>query len=336
MGAEQLERSDAAPLVSVVVEGYNEMRAFGTADATLAALARQEFPLDRVEVVLVGAAEQLRQWAARAADPRPFARIELVDAAGAHYLEMKNLGARRAGGAIVAFTDSDVEPRPRWLASIAEAIGRGADVSAGPSLFQGAVGRGARAAARLVASSITWGWIVGRHRNGTPRAAGFMDHNAAFRADALRNHPYRTDLGRLCGAPLLYRALADAGARIALTPGQQALHAFSWRAWLVSLHFRYGYEVYVLRREDRSYPNQWIARTGPLEPLVTMAWHVLLDVPRWLRFSRCVGVASGRRLRLLPLLFALSIVARGSEMAAWTGRCSRRRRCAAGPSRSSW
>ena len=37
------------PLVSVVIEGYNESRSLGTAVETLEALQRQDFPLDQVE-----------------------------------------------------------------------------------------------------------------------------------------------------------------------------------------------------------------------------------------------------------------------------------------------
>ena len=147
-----------------------------------------------------------------------------------------------------------------------------------------------------------------------------MDHNVALRASVFADHRYRTEFGRTLGAPLLFRALTNAGARIVLQPGQLAVHSFSWRYWLIGLHFRYGYEVYTLRREDRQYPNQWIARTRLLEPVVSMAWHVLLDLPRWFRFSRLVGVHPARRLLLFPLLVSLSLVARGSEMVGifWT------------------
>jgi hypothetical protein len=142
-----------------------------------------------------------------------------------------------------------------------------------------------------------------------------MDHNIAFRAETFRLHPYRLDQGRLLGAPLLYRKLKDAGVKISFNPEQQVVHFFSWDFWLVKLHFRYGYEVYLLRRLDKAYPNQWISRTMIFEPLVTMAWHVLLDVPRWFRVSRLLGVNRIRRLTILPVLIALSTAARCAEMA---------------------
>jgi len=45
-----------------------------------------------------------------------------------------------------------------------------------------------------------------------------------------------------------------------------------------------------------------------------MAWHMLLDVPRWFRFSRLLGLTPARRVGLLPLLIGVSGLARGAEM----------------------
>ena len=42
------------PLVSVVVEGYNESLSLGRASAAIDALLEQDFPLEQVEVILVG------------------------------------------------------------------------------------------------------------------------------------------------------------------------------------------------------------------------------------------------------------------------------------------
>ena len=141
-----------------------------------------------------------------------------------------------------------------------------------------------------------------------------MDHNVAVRADLFRRLLYRTDLGRILASPLLFRTLARSGARIALHPKQQIVHYFSWGYWLSKLHFRYGYEVFVLRRLDTHYPNQWIARTKVFEPVVTMGWHMLLDLPRWLRFSKLLGMGAGRRIALLPAVIILSAIARAAEM----------------------
>ncbi|MCP9818840.1 glycosyltransferase family 2 protein [Synechococcus sp. Cruz-9H2] len=308
--------SHSLPRVSVIIEGYNESRGLGTAEATLEALTRQDMPLGAVEVILVGRSACTQPWQQRAADPRPFQRIQLIDDGDTlAYLEIKNEGARHASGPIVVCTDSDVLPATTWLRSIVETIEAGADVSVGPSLFQGHSFRGPLGAMRLAAASITWGWIVGPlGADGRPTPRGFMDHNVGLRAEVFADHRYCTEYGRILGAPLLFRALSASGARIKFHPDQQAAHHFSWHYWLVSLHFRYGYEVMTLRRIDPHYPNQWIRHTGPLEPIVSMGWHVALDLPRWFRFSRLVGVPMKRRLRLFPLLLSLSLLARASEM----------------------
>ncbi|MCS6925824.1 MAG: hypothetical protein NZ578_07985 [Candidatus Binatia bacterium] len=49
------------PLVSVVLDGYNETRFLGTAKNTMEALKRQNFPLDQVEVIWVASAAQISE-----------------------------------------------------------------------------------------------------------------------------------------------------------------------------------------------------------------------------------------------------------------------------------
>lgn len=46
-----------------------------------------------------------------------------------------------------------------------------------------------------------------------------------------------------------------------------------------------------------------------------MAWHVLLDQPRWLRFSKLLRIGLLRRWALLPVVAVLSVAANASEMA---------------------
>lgn len=303
------------PLVSVVVEGYNESRELGTAEATMNALKQQDFPLDRVEVVLVGSLEQAEEWKSLYASGTPFFAVKTVAIDRANYYELKNRGAEIASGDIIAFTDSDVHPKSTWLPSAVEAIENGADVAVGPSLFRNDTGLNSDNTLMQMAASITWGWILGKNKGGElPQPVGFMDHNVVFRADTFLRHQYRTEFGRICASPLLYRAIANAGGKIALQPKQQVGHYFSWRYWLINLHFRYGYEVFALRRLDKDYPNQWIAKTKILEPLVTMGWHVMLDMRRWFRFSPLLEISSFRRWALLPAVAVMSVVARASEM----------------------
>jgi hypothetical protein len=312
------ENSVMRPAISIVVEGYNESRDLGTVDNTMAALSAQDFPVKQMEIILVGSAEQAGHWEKRYVQNSYFHSVKVIAQDTLHYYKLKNGGAEIAAGNIIAFTDSDVQPRATWVSAIVGGIEAGADVTVGPSLFHKRNGFTLKADCPLMraAASISWGWILGRRSNGgIPEARGFMDHNVALKADAFRAHPYRTEFGRVIASPLLYRELFKAGFRIVVQPAQQAAHHFSWRYWLISLHFRYGNEVFRLRRLDPDYPNQWISRTSIFEPLVTMAWHMMLDVPRWFRFAGLLGVGSFYSLGFLPLLILLSATARGTEMA---------------------
>jgi glycosyltransferase involved in cell wall biosynthesis len=304
------------PEVSVIIEGYNETRDLGRAVDTIEALRQQDFPNDRVEIVLVGSPDQAEAWRAHYAGDTSFWSVRTVVVDRLPYLQMKMHAASFASADILAFTDSDVFPHRTWLSSLVEGL-RDGDVSVGLSLFKSATSWRWDRPTRLAASSITWGWIVGKEldpKRRLPQPVGFMDHNFALRSETLARHRYPNDFGRLCGAPLLTESLIADERRLVLQPLQRVTHYFSWLYWLRSLHFRYGYEVYMLRRMLRHYPNRWIARTKIFEPLVTLAWHVSLDVPRWFRVSRLLDVHPLRRLLLLPLVLGMSCVARTAEM----------------------
>lgn len=304
------------PMISVIVEGYNESRELGTAHETMQALRNQQFPLNQVEIILVGSPAQTQEWQQTYAAQTEFFAVKTLALDGEHYYELKNVGADIATSEIVAFTDSDVRPKPTWLSAIADAIQAGADVVAGPSLFRPIHGGTSPDSPLMrVFASISWGWIVGKHRQGSfLGAVGFMDHNVAMRAEVFRNHRYRTEFGRVIASPLLYRALANAGLTLAIQPQQQAAHHFTFKYWIFNLHFRYGYEVFHLRRLDHHYPNQWIAQTRILEPLVTMVWHMLLDIPKWFRFSSLLNTNWAYRVAMLPVVIVLSAIAHTAEM----------------------
>jgi glycosyltransferase involved in cell wall biosynthesis len=305
---------DILPAISVVIEGYNESHEQGTLDETLAALARQTYPLHRVSVVAVGSSDQVAAWQPAFAGGHPFASIRAYAADGAHYYALKNRGAEGVEDAIIAFTDSDVKPDPGWLAGVAAAL-RTADVAIGISRFQGSDAGGLGAALRQAASAVTYGWIVGRAPGGALIPDGFLAHNVAFRAEAFRAHSYLTEHGRTCGSMLLYSRIKQAGLRIVLQPRQQAAHYFTWSWWLRTFHYRAGYEVFRVRRLDDSYPHRWIARTGVLEPVVTMIWHTAFDLRQWPGYSRAIGLSPARRLLLWPVLLGLSVAAHAAEMA---------------------
>jgi len=304
------------PEVSIIIEGYNEKGALGTAEDTLEALSRQTYPPERVELILVGDTNQAEAWKARFEHVDRFYAIRYLAVEGNNYFGLKNAGAELATGEIIAFMDSDVLPKPTWVAAIVDTIqNQGADVCMGPTLFRQPGGMTSDHPVMRIAASMAWGWILGKpDPEGLPTPRGFMDHNIAMRAEHYRDHQYRTDLGRLLGSMLLFRSFSQAKLAAKIAPAQQGEHQFSWWYWLIGLHFRYGNEVYRLRRMDDAYPNQWIAKTGPFEPLVTMAWHMMLDIPRWFRLTRLLETGIAYRCATVPLLVLMSAAGRGLEM----------------------
>ena len=294
----------------MVIEGYNELAGPGELDDTMSELKRQAFDLADVEVVLVGSVAQVGEWKKRYGEGMPFHRVEFVAADGAQYYELKSRGAAVARGAIIAFLDSDAPPAPGWLGAVARGIERGADAVAGPSLFRPAGGAVVNPVELLAAACISWGYVVG---NGSPN--GLVAHNVAFRAEVFRNHGFRSDLGRSCGAWFVYCSLKKGGTRLALQPDQRTAHVYSMRWWLRILHPRMGYEVRRQRRLDPRYPHRWVVRTGPLEPLLTMVWRVARDIPQWWRFAKTLGLTPSRRVGMLPLVVPMALAARCAEAA---------------------
>lgn len=304
------------PVISVVIEGYNDSLDLGTVEAAVHALRNQDFPLARVEVILVGSRAQAEHWQGVYGDDATFWAVKVVGCDGAHYYQLKNEGARVASGEVLGFLDSDVVPESNWLREIVDAIvGRGAEAVAGISLFRDEAGRyGPANPVLLAAASISWGFVVPRDAN-APRAKpnAFLSHNLGIRRDVFCRHEYREDLGRTCAGSFLFSNLITSGADMRFQAQQRIAHNFALWWWLSRLHLRFGYEVFRLRRLDDRYPNKFLARTGWLEPLFSWGWHVLLDVPRWLRFSRALNMHQSRRYLYLPVVCGLSILARGSE-----------------------
>lgn len=307
--------------VSVIVEGYNEAVTNGSVEDTLAALRDQTFPLKEVELILVGSAAQARRWEAAHGGTEPFGRVLAVAADGAHYYALKNLGADAASGDLLALTNSDVRPEPGWLAALVGGLERGADVVCGPGLFARPNDRHQGRALMQAAASVSWGWIVGPIlQDGEIAARGFTGHNVGFRAEVLRRHRYRVDLGRLLASTFLFRVLAREGAVIRFQPEQRTVHRFSWGWWLRRLHFRKGYEAVAARQLDSTHPRRWLLRLGLLDPLLTTAWHVVVDLRQWARFSQALGLGWPRRVSLAPVVLVLSLLARAAGLAGMYAR----------------
>jgi glycosyltransferase involved in cell wall biosynthesis len=243
----------------------------------------------------------------------PFFSVTGIAADGAHYYELKNIGASSASGEIIALVDSDAVPEPDWLSTIVKGVESGADLTAGLTLFQSKYLKPDNFLMQ-VAASVTWGFVVGGVHGSPLPATGFLSHNAGFNAKTLQNCFFRTDLGRTCAGYFLYKAFKKSGGKIILQPGQRVVHNFSFLWWLTRLHVRFGHEVFLLRRLDKEFYYSWLSKIPVIEPLLTMFGNVVMDVPRWLRFSALLGVSSWRRFSLIPIVIVLSCGARFSEL----------------------
>jgi len=296
------------PVVSVLIEGYNDSLDLGSALETVKSITDQTYCLEQVEIILTGSEAQAARWREALAGERRFFAVKVIGA-DAHYYRFKNLAAEAANGDILAFTDSDTLPERGWLEAIVRGIDGGAAAVAGLTLFRSEKG-GRLPNLPTVAASISWGFIVG-NPGSPPR--GFLSHNVGFRRSVFELIRYREDLGRTCAGSILYGELIRNGLSIRFQPDQRVQHVFTWRWWLKRLHVRFGYEVFLLRRLNPSASYGWTRKLGFVEPLATMAWHILLDVPQWFRFSRQLGWSWPHRAAYVPCVCLISLGARSAE-----------------------
>ncbi len=296
------------PAVSVLVEGYNDSLDLGSALETVRSVREQTYSPGQIEIILTGSQEQAARWREALADERGFFAVKIIGVEG-HYYRLKNLAAAAADGDILAFTDSDARPERGWLEAIVRGINGGADAVAGLTLFRPEKG-GRWPNLTAVAASISWGFIVSRP-GGPPR--GLLSHNLGFRRAAFEQIRYREDLGRTCAGSFLYDELLRQRLSIRFQPDQRVQHVFTWGWWLKRLHVRFGYEVFLLRRLNPAARYRWTRKLGFVEPLATMAWHMLLDIPQWFRFSRQLGWPWPRRAVYLPWVCLMSLGARSAE-----------------------
>ena len=119
-GDDAVIATDLVPTISVVVP------TFGRPDALrrcLRALARQEYPHDRYDVVVVddGSPVPPREVVGSVESPL---RTRLVCQPHRGPAAARNKGAAQARGEFLAFTDDDCMPSEQWLPSLASALGQ--------------------------------------------------------------------------------------------------------------------------------------------------------------------------------------------------------------------
>ncbi len=117
----------SAPFFSVVVPTYNRPDRLMSC---LAALAEQDYPRDRIEVVVVddGSATPIDDIV-RSFESR--LEVTLLRQQNAGPAAARNAGAQRAKGPWLAFTDDDCMPSPDWLSGFAARLAQSPDAMVG-------------------------------------------------------------------------------------------------------------------------------------------------------------------------------------------------------------
>jgi len=100
--------SPAYPSVSVIIPVYNDPRRLRLC---LECLGAQTYPGDRFEVIVVDNAS--RESVAPIVSEFPFARS--IEEPAPSVYTARNRGLKEARGEVIAFTDADCLPTPRWL-----------------------------------------------------------------------------------------------------------------------------------------------------------------------------------------------------------------------------
>lgn len=164
--------------LSVIVPTYNRPAALREC---LCALASQEYPRERFEVLVVDDGGELAV-APVIDELRSRLSVELVTQPHAGPARARNLAAGMARGRFLAFTDDDCRPRPTWIAHIAAALERAPDSIVGGRIVNGLPENAFSSASQMIAD------IVYAHYNSDPENARFFSsNNVAMAAKSFRN-----------------------------------------------------------------------------------------------------------------------------------------------------
>jgi len=163
--------------VSVIVPTYNRPSALREC---LEALATQDYPVDRFEVLVVDDGGSLSPAPVIEA-MRPRLRIELLTQAHGGPSRARNFAAKKARGKFLAFTDDDCRPQPSWVSRLAAALDRAPDNIVGGRIVNGLPENAFSSASQMIAD------IVYAHYNADRENARFFSsNNIAMAAESYR------------------------------------------------------------------------------------------------------------------------------------------------------
>jgi len=169
--------SEAVPFLSVIVPTFQRPDGLSRC---LGALAAQELPRERFEVVVVddGSAESPRAIVSRFTTSLD---VRLIEQRNAGPAAARNAGAATARGAVLVFTDDDCRPDPRWLCVIADAAARHPGCAIGGRV-ENALGDGLYS----TASQLLIDFLYEYYNDGEARGRFFITSNLAFPTEQFR------------------------------------------------------------------------------------------------------------------------------------------------------
>lgn len=298
------------PLVSVVIETVT-LREGGAAGplaegmaATLDALARQTYPQELIERIVVTDGEVAD--ADVAVIRRRYPSVKVVSSPASNYLAAKNAGAAAASGDIVALLDGDCAPAPDWLGALLARFEPGVAAVGGRTHYAG----GSWAARTF--SVPDFAYVLAEEDGG---ASGFVINNVAFRREVLLAHPFEARIRRDGGCYLLFHQLRAEGERILIEPRAVVEHAPDVGGLgFARKHFKRGYDgVAVYRLDDRAVlrGTRLFRRLGPASLFPITGRRIVADWVRLLRHRRRLGIAAAA----VPYFGAVAVVTRLVELA---------------------
>ena len=293
-------RNANLPVVSIIVETSNwhpkhQIQLWDT----LRALEGQSYPRDRLEILVVlDIAHHSDET--QIVGSYPWVHTVLAPA-GLTYYELKNFGASRASGDILAMTDADCVPCPVWVEELVRSF---AEAGPRPAAVQGRT----RFLDRPLARAWEASWWSRSFEEEGPIDRLYTSNNVAFRREVYADHhflpgsPLRTGLERL-----LTRQLVKAGFGLWLNPRMVVHHNYSPTVREISQQgLVRGYYFMTLRRTYPQGLDYVVKKLGLLAPVICSPLLLIKDIVRIFRKAPKMGIR-GRELLKLPLYMSLQV-----------------------------
>jgi len=289
------------PRVSVVletdsVEGYDVI----TIRDCLDALARQSYPRELIEVVVVdgGKVAGLESIVGEV-----FPAAVIVKLPGGRKFEQKNAGMKVATGDIVAFLDSDCAPARDWLSTVVRELAKAPPEVAGVQgitvLSDGFLSR--------ELSAFFYGTRTGaddRH------SARLLTDNCALRREIAQRFAFEHASFSTVADSLLLKRLTRDGYRILLCDEIRMVHSYPDSAWdrlrwVLTRAYGVGYYMVKARQLHGDLPGASLVRWGGIGWPALAVGKFFIDFGQVWANRRRVGA---RPLAALPALLGYEIV----------------------------